>query len=95
MCKFLLLLFAINPSKGTGTNANRSGCHAWPQVLSLQRLKEVLIPKALKPPPPEMQPFEPKDGEPMRVSATQVRPRCLLGSTYVAVPDEVNGRSGP
>lgn len=41
--------------------------------MSLHRLKHVLLPKVLKPPPPEMLPFLPDPGEPVKVTTTQVR----------------------
>ena len=47
--------------------------------MSLQRLKDVLLPKAMKPVPPEMIPFQPINGEPIKVSDTQV---CHGGFCY-------------
>lgn len=45
------------------------------QVMSLQRLKEILTPKLDKAPPPEMMPFQPEPDEPIKVSSTQVSRR--------------------
>lgn len=42
------------------------------KIMSLQRLKEVLLPKAMLPPPPEMAPFDPLEGEPIKVTEAQV-----------------------
>lgn len=45
------------------------------QVLTVGRLKELLIPRSMKPPPPEMRPFLPLEGEPVRASAAAVARR--------------------
>ena len=43
------------------------------QIMSLRRLKELLLPKAMKPIPLEMIPFTPEPEEPVKVTKQQVR----------------------